>query len=775
MGSEARARIGLWGMLVAALFSFNQVFGDADYPGPAILGMLLASGIVILLRRAGLGTIVTSAVAFLGLTWYLSLIFEAKNTFWSLPTRASLLNLSDSVARAHQQSQIDFAPVPLRPGYAIMVVGALWIAVTLGEIATFRWRRPLIATVLPLALFVVSLVVGSGDASTFYVLLFLVAVLTYWGLEASHRLRSWGRWVGAWSHHKAHEPQSLTGGMARRLGASCVLAAVISPLFLPALEDGLVSWRSGVGSGSGEGTSGRVNPWASLQPQLVNQSGEVLFRVKAERAEYWRLISLEDFDGVDWSEDSTERTDSEDGVIGGDFSPSPTDTKPFTQEVVIEGLEGSALPAAVSPSIVRGPDEDFNDAAGFSFDAESRAAFFADGLENGDTFKIESALLDVDYEELVRAEAGELGPPTSLYHRLPEPLSEDVQALIARWTRGAETDFEKLVAIQNELRNVGEFKYSLTPNLPSPGGSGRDYLTAFLVDVKAGYCQQYAAAFAAIARQLGYPSRVSVGFLPGDQNSITGEFTVAGTDAHAWPEVYFERFGWIRFEATPRLTANTPAYTEPPTDESGPQVPVGVAGPAAEAAFNGGTGGRGGGAFDDAPGGNGPINPDGAQNAGRGAAGLAGEKIDKEWQKTFARILAVLLAATFAFLLLVPVLKELKSRRRYSSAGDPDGLAAAAFAQFQDEAADLALPRRASESASTYARRMASSEKVAERSALRLAAIYEAAAFAGEDISPQQAAEARRLAQRMRSQLWATASWGQRAARLFSPRHLRAS
>lgn len=773
MGSEARARLGLWAMLVAALFSFNQVFGDSDYPGPAILGMFIASGIVIALRRLGLGSIVTGIVSLLGLSWYLSLIFEAKETLWSLPTPTSLAGLADAVVRVQSHSQIDFAPVPLRPGYAILVVGALWIAVTVGEIATFRWRRPLAASALPLVLFVVSLVVGTGQAATFYVILFLTAMLTYWGLEASHRLRSWGRWIGAWSHHKEREPQSLTGGMARRLGASCLVAAIVSPLFLPTLEDGLLKWKSGIGNDGSGGTSGRVNPWASLQPQLVNQTDEVLFTMSADRAEYWRLISLENFDGVNWSEDSTERTPAAGGLVGGDFPPPTADTKTFTQEIEIAGLEGSALPAVLSPVQIRNLEDDSSEAAqAFSYDTQSGATFLANGFDEGDRFEIRSELLDVNYEDLVAAEAGEL---PDLYRRLPAPLSGEVQDLVARWTKGAESDFEKLVAIQDELRNISNFEYSLEPNLPSPDATGRDYLTSFLIDVKAGYCQQYAAAFAAIARHLGYSARVSVGFLPGDQDSVSRQFTVTGKDAHAWPEVYFDRYGWVRFEATPRISANTPDYTEPPIEGLGPAVPAGVAGGAAEAIFNpDGPGGRGGGSFDDAPGGASPLNVDGAP-AFPGVDGRPGETIDKEWQRTFGRILTFLIAATLLFLVLVPALKERQTRRRYRSATKPDALAEAAFAEFQDDGADLASPRRPSESASAYAARMAAAEKVAERSAMRLAAIYEAAAFAGEDISPQQAEEARRLAHRMRSQLWAKASWWERAVRLFSPRRLRAN
>jgi hypothetical protein len=57
VGSEARARLGLAFLLAASLFAFNQVFAGGDYPGPAILGMLVATGIAVGARRLGLGTL----------------------------------------------------------------------------------------------------------------------------------------------------------------------------------------------------------------------------------------------------------------------------------------------------------------------------------------------------------------------------------------------------------------------------------------------------------------------------------------------------------------------------------------------------------------------------------------------------------------------------------------------------------------------------------------------------------------------------------------------
>jgi transglutaminase-like putative cysteine protease len=55
---------------------------------------------------------------------------------------------------------------------------------------------------------------------------------------------------------------------------------------------------------------------------------------------------------------------------------------------------------------------------------------------------------------------------------------------------------------------------------------------------------------AAMARTLGIPARVAVGFIPGTATA-DGGMTVGLKDAHAWPELYFEGVGWTRFEPTP--------------------------------------------------------------------------------------------------------------------------------------------------------------------------------------------------------------------------------
>ena len=64
------------------------------------------------------------------------------------------------------------------------------------------------------------------------------------------------------------------------------------------------------------------------------------------------------------------------------------------------------------------------------------------------------------------------------------------------------------------------------------------------------YCEQFAGTYAAFARVLGLPSRVAIGFTPGEQRD-DGRYYVQDKHAHAWPEIYFDRVGWVPFEPTP--------------------------------------------------------------------------------------------------------------------------------------------------------------------------------------------------------------------------------
>src|SRR5207247_4388853 len=119
-----------------------------------------------------------------------------------------------------------------------------------------------------------------------------------------------------------------------------------------------------------------------------------------------------------------------------------------------------------------------------------------------------------------------------------------VAGLANRVTASATTPYTKAKALQDYLRN--NFRYDLNV----PAGHGDDALQRFLFVTKRGYCEQFAGAYAAMARAVNLPSRVAVGFTTGDLTP-DGSYSVRGYHGHAWPEVFLTGYGWVAFEPTP--------------------------------------------------------------------------------------------------------------------------------------------------------------------------------------------------------------------------------
>lgn len=140
-------------------------------------------------------------------------------------------------------------------------------------------------------------------------------------------------------------------------------------------------------------------------------------------------------------------------------------------------------------------------------------------------------------------------------------------------TEGATNDYDRVLALQDFLRN-GDFRYSeRTPVSRDYDGTGLQALAAFL-EVKSGYCVHFSSGMAVMARELGIPARVAVGYAPGAPViDSDGEraYQVDSDDLHAWTEIYFAGVGWVRFDPTPGIGTST-RFEEPAIDDVAEQV-----------------------------------------------------------------------------------------------------------------------------------------------------------------------------------------------------------
>jgi len=132
-----------------------------------------------------------------------------------------------------------------------------------------------------------------------------------------------------------------------------------------------------------------------------------------------------------------------------------------------------------------------------------------------------------------------------VYTRLPEDFPGRVEELARSIIEPAENDYERARLLEEYLLRFG---YTLTPgNTPID----RDFVEYFLFYQQEGYCTYFASAFVTMARAVGLPARYVEGFNVTGWPDHEGFINVTNEQGHAWGEVYFEGFGWVRFEPTP--------------------------------------------------------------------------------------------------------------------------------------------------------------------------------------------------------------------------------
>ena len=270
-----------------------------------------------------------------------------------------------------------------------------------------------------------------------------------------------------------------------------------------------------------------ITPLELVRGSQTSGADVELFRVTTDEPTYWRLVTLPEFDGLTWG-----LPDSGLSPIDGIADPQ-TGGRTVRQQLQILALEGQLLPAAADPTQVE-PNRDIR------FNAGTSTLVTLSGLASGDQFTIVSMAPDVTLDELQAATTD--NPPDETVLELPDNIPGVVSDLATELTAGATTDYDRLIALQDWFR--AEFNYDL------PAAARVDAIETFL-QTWSGSSEQFASTFAVMARALGIPSRVAVGFTPGELN-VDGSYSVFGKNSHAWPEVWFDGIGWVAFEPTPQ-------------------------------------------------------------------------------------------------------------------------------------------------------------------------------------------------------------------------------
>jgi len=130
------------------------------------------------------------------------------------------------------------------------------------------------------------------------------------------------------------------------------------------------------------------------------------------------------------------------------------------------------------------------------------------------------------------------------YLTLPDTIPARVFDLAEELTKYDVTPYKKARTLETHLRS---FEYTLDIEaLPID----TDMVDLFLFDLKKGYCDYYATAMVVMARGLGIPARLAIGYARGTYDEVNGRYIVTEANAHSWVEIYFQNIGWVPFEPT---------------------------------------------------------------------------------------------------------------------------------------------------------------------------------------------------------------------------------
>ncbi|MFJ4622676.1 DUF3488 and DUF4129 domain-containing transglutaminase family protein [Streptomyces sp. NPDC088812] len=460
-------------------------------------------------------------------------------------------------------------PAPLSDGIRLMLVGGVLVIGLVVDSLAVTYRNAAPAGLPLLALYSIAAGLSDGAADWVWFLVAAAGYLTMLLAEGRERLSQWGRVFGG-GPRAAGGPSAPAAPVApvrtgRRIGAVALGVALVVPLLpLPAIDGGLLDGAgTGVGAGSGGGgTISAVNPLVSLRDSLNVDEDRTVLTLRTSSADvsglYLRIVSLDDFDGTTWK--PSKRTI----VAVPDELPTPTGLSPDVQRSRITTRVSAAgwyaqdwLPMPYPPSGVRIDGNWRYEPVGMALVGDHGET------TRGKTYQVDS--LDVRPTAQQLASAPEApGAIRGEYTEVPDSLPAVVERTARAVTEGAANDYERAVALQDWFAVTGGFEYDTEVEV----GGGTNAIARFLRD-KQGFCVHFSFAMAAMARTLGIPARVAVGFAPGSPQA-DGSVVVGLKDAHAWPELYFEGVGWTRFEPTP-TRGTTPSYTVP--EVSGDAVP----------------------------------------------------------------------------------------------------------------------------------------------------------------------------------------------------------
>lgn len=543
----------LVGALGLALTPLAPAFGTSALVPAVVGGLVLGTAAAVLgawRRWPPLSVVAALVVAFFACGG--ALTAPGTTLAGVVPTMRTFTSLAAGAATSWKQVLTLQPPLGttgtlLVAPYLLALVGAAAVTAT-----TLRVRAPAraaLAGVVPVACLIMAIMLGTRQTIAAVVL----------GLALSAGLVTWASWRAGALRVRRVVALAVLAGVALAggvLGAPAVVGA--TPRYV--LRDELVPPFD---------PRAYPSPLSAFRKFVKDDQKPLLTVTGLPSGARLRLATLDEFNGVVWNVagDGAAEGSGEFRRVGESI---PTDVRGRTAQVgvTVEDLTGVWLPTVGQATSVRFADDAvagdlrYNDATG--------GAVLTRGLTPGLRYTLDVVVPPTPDDATIGA-AG--AAPV----RLPtlSGVPDAVDAKAADVARNAGTPVQIARSLQKALAEGGYFSHGLTDSgdYPSLSGHGADRIATLLgSDPMVGDGEQYASAMALMARQMGLPARVVLGFIPTDAQRKGDPVTITSSDVEAWVEIDFSGYGWVPFDPTPPRT-KTP-QKDSTTKPSDPQPQV---------------------------------------------------------------------------------------------------------------------------------------------------------------------------------------------------------
>ncbi|GAA1944528.1 transglutaminase domain-containing protein [Agromyces allii] len=484
-----------------------------------------------------------------------------------LPTPQGVLDLI--AATALSWKQLVTIAVPVGSYQALLVPPFLLTLLASAAAVTiaFRTRHPVVA-VLPSALLMAAGILLGVVHDAFAIaagLWFLVATVAWLvNVAILDRQALGGR----------SAVERALGDARRLLGASAVLAVALVGASAAAFLTP-VSARTVVRSEVQQPFEPRAHesPLASFRAAFDPLAADdVMLEVRGlPPGTGLAVATLDTYDGIVYSVGGADGTS-----VSGSFTRLPyrLDQTGVEGEPVRISVEVAAYDDVWVPGVGQLERIDFGGpraetlADGFVYNDTTGTGAVATGLARGDAYTAWSiAMLDP-------SELAEMQPGTSVVPAAPEPPPE-LEELLDAWAPVSEAPGQRLAAVIQGFHAIGYVSHGTTSDsVPSRSGHALDRIAQLATDQPmVGDGEQYAVAAALMARRIGFPARVVVGYTvpePAAGETASGETASGGAaagdavadatatttvlrrdDLQAWIEVQRADGAWIALDPNP--------------------------------------------------------------------------------------------------------------------------------------------------------------------------------------------------------------------------------